>query len=110
MNNEMTTNTTDDRSWATPPVDIFEGEKEYLLALDLPGVAKTDLSVQIEDGKLSIDATRGANGSTVAYRRVFTLAPNVDEAEMSAELANGVLTVHIPKAAKQTLSIPVSVA
>ncbi|MEQ8276043.1 MAG: Hsp20/alpha crystallin family protein [Deltaproteobacteria bacterium] len=110
--NELTTTTTpnQDIAWATPSADIFEGEAEYLLALDLPGVKKDAVDVQIEEGNLSVQATRGENGSALRYRRTFRLGPTVDTSALEAKLEHGVLTVHIPKMKKQTVTVPVSVS
>ncbi len=113
MNHLTTTNSntnSNDMAWATPSADIFEGEHAFLLALDLPGVKKDALNVAIEDGALSVQATRGENGSALRYRRVFRLGPTVDTSALEAKLDQGVLTIQIPKAKKQTVTIPVSVA
>lgn len=114
MNDQLTTTTPNanptDMAWATPSADIFEGEHEYLLALDLPGVKKEALTVEIEEGNLSVHATRGENGSALRYRRVFRLGPTVDASALEAKLDQGVLTVHIPKVKKQTVTVPVSVS
>jgi len=43
---------------ATPSVDIYENDNEILLYADMPGVHKDDVTVNIENGKLSISGVR----------------------------------------------------
>ncbi len=91
---------------ATPLVDIYENEHEILLHADMPGVAKEDITVNVDNGKLSISgvrtlATSGAVTLTefgdVEYRRNFSVPQTIDVAKVNAELKNGVLELHLPK-------------
>ncbi len=102
-----------------PAVDILDyGEKIVLLA-DLPGVKQDDVSINIEDRVLTLDAKthagmeRGAIYSEFAlarYYRQFELSDLVDQDKISAELKNGVLNLHMPKAEKsKPRSVQVSV-
>ena len=43
---------------ATPAVDIYENDNEILLHADMPGVVKENISVDIDNGKLSISGVR----------------------------------------------------
>lgn len=98
-------------AFSTPPVDILESDADFLLTLDLPGVKKENASVEIQDGRLTIEATKGENGSAVTYRRAFTLDRGLDEDGMTAELDRGVLVIRVPKAPeKKPLQIPVAVS
>jgi HSP20 family protein len=97
------------KTYARPRADAFENDKEFLIVLDVPGVAKDGVDVRFEDGELTIDAPRAhaPQGSktlaeeyrTSDYRRAFALPDGVDGEKIEATLANGVLSVHIPKAA-----------
>ncbi|WP_321493866.1 Hsp20/alpha crystallin family protein [uncultured Desulfobacter sp.] len=66
MSNRQEITTTEDKTieknrelrTATPSVDIYENENEILLYVDMPGVHKEDVSVNIENGKLSISGVR----------------------------------------------------
>lgn len=82
-----------------PAVDIFHGESEFLVVADLPGVVSDDLSVQVEDGELSVSARRrdGDGVTEITYRRAFRLPDTVDTTGIDAVLVDGVLTVHLPK-------------
>jgi HSP20 family protein len=92
-----------------PPVDVVEDATGITLYADLPGVAKDALRLGVEaqtltiEGDLSIALPAGmkpthADVELNRYRRVFTLSKELDTTKVSAELANGVLRVRIPKA------------
>ena len=95
-----------------PRVDVFENAHEYLVVADVPGVAKDGLDVRFESGELRIEAhrskapTQEAQGSLLAeeyrigdYRRAFAMPDGIDADKIEAELAHGVLRVHLPKSA-----------
>ncbi len=93
---ETTTSTAtpEPRTWASAPVDVFEGTDEFLVLADLPGVHAEDLGVQYEAGELRLEARRG----TTDYRRTFKVSTSIDVDRIAAELSDGVLRVHLPKA------------
>ena len=92
----------------TPRVDIMETEEESLLLAGLPGVKPEDVDVRFDNGELIIDGCcaprhQGANYLLSEYGvgdfyRGFTISEQIDWQKISAELKNGVLTVHLPKA------------
>jgi len=91
---------------ATPAVDIYENEEEILLHADMPGVVKEDISVNIDNGKLSVSGVRklAATGASsweefgdVAYHRTFSVPQTIDLEKVNAELKDGVLRLHLPK-------------
>src|SRR5215210_1838779 len=43
-----------------PAADVYEDEREYLLALDLPGINRDGLDVSLDDGRLRISGERAA--------------------------------------------------
>lgn len=90
----------------TPVVDIYENETEILLYADMPGVAKENISVNIDNGKLSVSGVRrletaGSAGweefGDVEYLRNFSVPQTIDVAKVNAELKDGVLKLHLPK-------------
>jgi HSP20 family protein len=93
---------------ARPRVDILETEHEVLLLADMPGVKPTDVDVRFENGELTIHGRRtSSNGGRrrvlweyepAHYHRAFRLAEDIAADRIEAELKNGVLTVHLPKA------------
>jgi len=82
----------------TPPVDIYENDKEYLLVADMPGVPPEAVSVELEANELRIrGAIQGTSGTPYVYRRAFHVGPGIDPNKISAELEHGVLRVTAKK-------------
>lgn len=104
----------------TPAVDIFETPEGLTLVADLPGVEKDGLTVTVERGTLTIEGrVPDTAKSEAAYRefslgnyyRQFTLGNEVDRERITAELANGVLRLRLPRPeAHRPRQIPVATA
>lgn len=93
--------------YVTPPVDIYENEKGLVVMADLPGVAKENVDVRVENNLLTIRGKPShlAPGDPiyreyelVSFFRQFELNDKVDQSKISADLQHGVLTLHLPKA------------
>lgn len=89
-----------------PLVDIYENDDEILLHADMPGVAKEDVTVNVDNGKLAITGVRNLRTGGAAnweefgdieYRRTFSVPQTIDVAKVNAELKDGVLRLHLPK-------------
>ena len=89
-----------------PAADIYEDEREYLLALDLPGIERDALDVSLDDGRLLIRGERRAAAGLHARRterpqgrfvRTFSLPDAVDRGRITADYRDGVLLLHLPK-------------
>lgn len=93
----------------TPRVDIIETPEELLLFADVPGVKSEDVDVRFENGELILHARCNPRGQAANFLlneyevgdfyRVFALSESIDAEKIGAELKQGVLTVHLPKAA-----------
>lgn len=93
---------------ARPRVDILETDQEILLLADLPGVKPADVDVRFENGELTIHGRRTPSHAgkrralweyePTHYHRTFRVSEDVNSDRIEAELKNGVLTVHLPKA------------
>jgi HSP20 family molecular chaperone IbpA len=93
--------------YITPPVDIYEMREGLVVLADLPGVDKADLDVRVDNNILTIRAhsSHWAPGD-VGYReyelqnffRQFELSDKVDQTRITADLKQGVLALHLPKA------------
>ncbi len=94
----------------SPRVDITDKDNVYEIIADLPGVDKDNLTVTLEDGVLTIEATtedeqsEEQNGRIIRkerrsgkYLRSFTLGHDVQESDIDAAFNNGVLTLTAPK-------------
>ena len=93
----------------TPPIDIHEGPNGLVLEADIPGATEQTVTVALEDNVLVIRATvpppqlDGARPiheeSRVAeYQRSFILSDEVARDRISAELHDGILRLHLPRA------------
>lgn len=94
----------------TPPVDVIEDSTGITLYADLPGVPRENLKLQVEADTLTIEADsalaapEGLQSSHTEvglgrFHRVFSLSKELDTENVTAELAQGVLKLRIPKAA-----------
>ncbi len=90
-----------------PAVDICETDEGLTLVADIPGVNKDGLSVDVDQGVLTIagrtEEKRQAQAifrefELASYYRQFQLPTEIDTDKIAAELKNGVLTLHLPKA------------
>ncbi|XP_010529427.1 PREDICTED: 15.4 kDa class V heat shock protein [Tarenaya hassleriana] len=74
----------------------------HLFSVDLPGVRKEEIKVEIEDSRYLIIRTETAGGSleppAKSFRRKFRLPESIDIAGISAGYDSGVLTVTVPRA------------
>jgi HSP20 family protein len=97
-------------TWSMLGGDLFEDEKRVIVKLEIPGIDKSDLDIEVQDGTLIVngekrferESTEGryrvlqcAYGS---FRRVFPLPVAVIADQAQATYRNGVLRVELPKA------------
>lgn len=92
-----------------PSVNTREGEYAYHIEIDLPGVKKEDVKIDLHDKKITISGERNlkeevkeedyykVETSFGKFQRVFSLPENVDEENITASSVDGVLEVTIPK-------------
>lgn len=90
-----------------PNVDILEQADELTVLADVPGATAEGIDIHFEDGMLSIHAKTPPRNQDVDflvreygvgdYYREFRVNETIDAAKISAELADGVLTLHLPK-------------
>lgn len=90
-----------------PSLDIEETEAGYRVTAELPGLAKDDVEITLEDGVLSL---RGEKQGEKREGRTFSerwfgrferrvALPDVDEAAAKADFHDGLLTIDLPKSA-----------
>ncbi|MFE0122613.1 Hsp20/alpha crystallin family protein [[Kitasatospora] papulosa] len=98
-------------TWSKPsamPMDAWREGEEYVIALDLPGVAKDAIDVDVERNMLTVKAERRpvVTGEDVqvelserplgAFSRQLVLADTLDTERIRADYDAGVLTLRIP--------------
>jgi HSP20 family molecular chaperone IbpA len=91
-----------------PAVDIVEFPGELRVMADVPGASKDGIDINFEKGVLTIHAKVEARHREETeyllreygvgdYYRVFTVSENIDASKISADYADGILTLHLPK-------------
>ncbi len=92
-----------------PPVDIYESDSGIVLAAELPGVGKENISVEVKDNILTLKGERTANQNILeknfyrqercygTFERSFTLQQNIQPNLIKATFKDGVLEIEIPK-------------
>lgn len=100
----------DNSTTFTPLVDIIETNDEFIFQADLPAVKPGDVDVSYENGVLTISGKvepRQTGGDTSYiwqeygvgnFYRQFSLSSDINPDAIRAELKNGVLELHVPKA------------
>jgi HSP20 family protein len=93
----------------SPATDITEDDGHYVVTAELPGVKRTDISVEVRDGVLTIhgekksereeksEKRRYVERSFGSFSRAFTLPSDADEKKIEASFKDGVLTVTLSK-------------
>ena len=98
--------------------DVTEHDDHYEIAIDLPGFKKEDVTIDLENGYLTVSAAKGVDkdendkeGKLIrqerysgAMQRSFYVGENVTEEDIKAKMEHGVLTLTIPK--KETPKLP----
>lgn len=95
----------------SPYTDVLETQTEVVVEMEMPGVDKSAIDVRLEKNVLTIsgniDSSKYAELEPMYseynvgnYRRSFTLSTKIDSDKINATMADGVLTVRLPKAAE----------
>jgi HSP20 family protein len=96
------------QTWV-PTVDAWETEGELVYAFDLPGVPQDKISVEVEDGMLTVSAERERSGEVSeeryhrferrfgSFARTVGLPQGATEDSITAAYKDGVLEIHVPK-------------
>lgn len=97
---------------AAPAVDIVETDKQYEVTAELPGLTPENIDVKLANGRLTIKGEKkeekeekkeGYHLSERRYgsfQRSFTVPEGIDTEKVSAEFANGLLKIVMPKTAE----------
>jgi HSP20 family protein len=99
-------------SWS-PPVDIYETDDSFVVTVELPGVERRDVRVEVTGSELSISGKRDFDavcsqesyqrleGIRGRFRRSFSLPQTLDSTGVTAILKDGVLRVMLPKSSRR---------
>lgn len=93
-----------------PAVNVYDLETELLITAEIPGVKSEDLELTVANGVLTLKGKRtGPEGvpderyrrqerPRGGWQRSLNLPERIQEELLAAELTNGILTIHLPKA------------
>lgn len=99
------------RAWS-PRADVYENDGKVFLDVELPGLDKNDIKVEVKNNTLTISGERVSQRATEdsqcncseriygKFERSFELSDTVESDKVSAEFKNGILTLTLPKAEK----------
>jgi HSP20 family protein len=108
MNGLLEGNGRSTQSWI-PTADVWETDQELVYAFDLPGIPEDKISVELDDGALTISAEREREESFEdgryyrferrfgTFTRTIGLPQGVTDESVRASYQNGVLEVHVAK-------------
>jgi len=94
--------------WA-PSIDIAESDSQYVVTVELAGANRDDVSVEVQDGALTIRGTkrnereekneerRYVERTFGSFTRTFTLPSNANGDDIKARFEDGVLSIEIAK-------------
>jgi HSP20 family protein len=95
----------------TPLADVEEADDAYTVEVELPGVKKSDISIELAGRRVTIAGERHEKERRGVLRRrtrkvgqfryEVVLPGDFDESQVTASLKEGVLTVRLPKSARE---------
>ena len=92
----------------TPAADIYETETGYSIAIDLPGIARDAVEIDVDDNRLIVKGTRLVEESKHRserprgkFLRTFTIPGSIDQSGIGADYKDGVLHIRLPKRQEQ---------
>lgn len=110
------------RSATAPAVNVIETEKGYTVKIAAPGLTKDDFHVSLtSEGNLSVKMEKHTDSNEqngrylrrewdfAKYEQAFTLPDDVDREKIQARVADGVLTVELPKIGKEEAKVSRSI-
>jgi HSP20 family molecular chaperone IbpA len=95
----------------SPYTDIHETERAVIVSMEMPGVDKGSIDIRLDKGVLTVKGTIDSRKyeslrpiyseyNVGNFVRTFTVSTKIDSQKITANVADGVLTVELPKAAE----------
>lgn len=97
------------KSVSTPAVNVIEDNNEFRIDVASPGLAKDDFKIDVNEDLITISADKEigqdeSNGKYMrrefnynSFKRSFQLPDSVNQENIAADHADGILSVHLPK-------------
>ncbi len=99
----------DERSF-NPACEISETEEHLMMSVDLPGMKKSDIKIEVADDVLTVSGERKRETATDKkskvqrfersygfFKRSFSLPTSIDAEKVEARYEEGVLELYLPK-------------
>jgi HSP20 family protein len=98
----------------SPSTDLVETDEDFRLRLDVPGMTKDDITINLQNRTLTVSGERTSERTDEGeeyvrverafgtFHRSFTLPDAVDADAIEATYDNGVLTISVPKTEEST--------
>ncbi len=97
--------------YAMPLTDIIENEDSFILEMEMPGIEKADVDINVEDDVMTVETHKDFSEKSEVkcmsqefvlenFRRSFTLNHTVDIDKINATMDNGILILTLPKSEK----------
>ena len=91
-----------------PPTDIHETPEALFVTMDMPGVRRDNVDIQLDKNVLTVNGCIDFSNyqdlkpiyteyNVGHYTRSFTLSSQIDQEGISARMVDGVLALHLPK-------------
>jgi HSP20 family protein len=106
-------------TWS-PTIDVCERTHEIVIVVEMPGVHRSDVQLAWNDGLLIISGTKRQMPPDYGeakyfcvertygnFRREIAIEVAVDHKAAKAELKEGLMTIHLPKAKPEKVDIPI---
>jgi len=103
-----------------PPIDVYETGSRYVVTAEVPGLAREQIELAVQDNRLTIRGARPPAGPETparryhqverghgSFQRTFEFVDAVDQDGITADLRHGVLTITLPKMASSPRRIEV---
>jgi HSP20 family protein len=96
-----------------PVVDMFENDDSFVINVELPGMGKDDIAVDVKDRVLTLKGERNYDNEVKAenyyrrersygkFQRAFSLPADVDADKIKADFKDGLLKIEVPKPVEQ---------
>jgi HSP20 family protein len=105
----------------TPPMDIVEHESFYDIRIALPGFSKEEISINLEDKTLKIEANKNKEDNLDnikvfknqifkgEFKQNFKLTDTIDVNNINAEYVNGIISIQLHKVVSEKKNITIEI-
>lgn len=92
-----------------PAVDVFDNDNSFFIQVELPGMEKKDIDIDVKDGVLTLKGERSVDTEKKdthyycrervfgKFHRSFRLPADINPEKVKADFKNGILKIEIPK-------------